>query len=175
MEILIIGIPLVILMVYLSTRIKKSAASAYEPETIETDDYVLVKPEGFISPVGAASAFVFEAYSKDFGESDETEKLYRAQAKLRIAANENFAVYSERAKQTFDEILSAETVGAAQNGRKICLLKGEKRDNGVSTIEYRKIIAGESRIYDLSATVLSDAADAYAASIEKLVESFRVK
>jgi hypothetical protein len=162
-------------MVYVSTRVKKSAAAAYEPETIETDDYVLVKPEGFISPVGNASAFVFEAYSKDLGESDETEKLYRAQAKLRIAANENFAVYSERAKQTFDEILSAETVGASQGGRKICLLKGENRENGISTLEYRKIVAGESGIYDLSATVLSDAADVYAASIEKLVESFRVK
>ena len=175
MEILIIGIPLVILMAYLSTRIKKSAASAYEPETIETDDYVLVKPEGFITPIGAASAFAFEAYSKDFGASDETEKLYRAQANLRIAANENFAFYCERAKQTFDEILSAEIVGAAASGRKICLLKGENSESGVSTLEYRKIIAGESRIYDLSATVLSDAADVYGEKVENLVESFRVK
>jgi hypothetical protein len=175
MEIFIIGGILVALMVYVSTRVKKSAAAAYETETIETDEFVLVKPEGFINPVGGASAFAFEAYSKDFGESDETEKLRRAEAKLRIAANENFAFYCERAKQTFDEILSAETVGAAQSGRKICLLKGENRDSGVNTLEYRKIIAGESKIYDLSATVLSDSAGVYGESIEKLVESFRVK
>lgn len=175
MEILIIGGILVALMAYVSTRIKKSAASAYEPEKIETAEFALVKPEGFIVPVGTASAFAFEAYTKDFGESDETEKLRRAQANLRISAGENFAVYCERAKQTFDEILSAETLGAAPSGRKICLLKGENQDNNVKTLEYRKIIAGESRIYDLQAIVLSDAYDVYGESIEKLVESFQLK
>lgn len=175
MEILIIGGIFVALMAYVSTRIKKSAASAYEPETIETAEYSLVKPEGFISPVGGKSVFAFEAYTKDFGESDATEKLYRAQANLRIAASENFAVYCERAKQTFDEILSAETFGAAHGGRKICLLKAENRENAVKTLEYRKIIAGEARIYDLQAIVLSDAYDVYGERIEKLVESFRVK
>ncbi|HEX8637602.1 MAG TPA: hypothetical protein VF692_06045 [Pyrinomonadaceae bacterium] len=175
MEILIIGGILVALMAYVSTRIKKSAASAYEAETIETAEFSLVKPEGFISPVGNASAFAFEAYSKDFGESDEAEKLRRAQANLRISANENFAVYCERAKQTFDEILSAETRGAARDGRKICLLKGENQENGVKTLEYRKIIAGESRIFDLQAIVLSDDYGVYGEKIEKMIESFQVK
>jgi hypothetical protein len=175
MEILIIGGILVALMAYVSTRIKKSAASAYEPETIETAEFCLVKPEGFISPVGNASAFAFEAFSKDFGASDAAEKLYRAQAKLRIAAGENFAVYCERAKQTFDEILSAETLGAAEGGRKICLLKGENQENGVQTFEYRKIVAGDSRIYDLQAIVLSESSDVYGERIEKMIESFQVK
>ena len=175
MEILIVGGILVALMAYVSTRIKKSAASAYESETIESEKFSLVKPEGFISPVGNASAFAFEAFSKDFGETDETEKLRRAQANLRIAAGENFAVYCERAKQTFDEILSAETLGAAQFGRKICLLKGENQEDGVRTIEYRKIIAGDTGIFDLRAIVLSDDYDVYGERIEKLMESFSVK
>lgn len=175
MEILIIGGILVALMVYVSTRVKKSAASAYEQETIETAKFSVVKPEGFLNPVGHASAYAFEAFSKDFGEREATEKLYRAQANVRITTGENFAVYCERAKQTFDEILSAETLGAAQTGRKICLLKGENQENGVKTIEYRKIIAGESNIYDLQAIILSDSYDTYGERIEKLVESFRVK
>ena len=175
MEILIIGGILVALMAYVSTRIKKSAASAYEPETVETAEFILVKPEGFISPVGKVSAFAFEAFSKDFGESDKTEKLRRAQANLRIAAGENFAVYCERAKQTFDEILSAETLGAATSGRKICLLKGENQENGVQIFEYRKIVAAESRIYDLQAVVLGDSSGVYGDRIEKMIESFQVK
>lgn len=175
MEILIVGFILVALMAYVSTRIKKSAASAYEPETVETAEFSLVKPEGFIVPVGNASAFAFETFSKDFGESDETEKLRRAEANLRIAAGENFAVYCERAKQTFDEILSAETLGASENGRKICLLKGENQENGVQTFEYRKIIAGDARIYDLRAIVLGDDFAVYGERIEKMIASFQVK
>ena len=57
MEILIIGSLIVALMVYASTKIKRSAAQAFEEETIETDEFYLVKPEGFLNPIGNASEF----------------------------------------------------------------------------------------------------------------------
>jgi hypothetical protein len=71
--------------------------------------------------------------------------------------------------------LSADTLGAAESGRKICLLKGENHENGVQTFEYRKIVAGDSRIYDLQAIVLSESSDVYGERIEKMIESFQVK
>jgi hypothetical protein len=66
MELLIPGLILVALMVYASTRIKRSAAAAYEAETIETDDFVIDKPEGFLHVLNGNPDFEFEAYSRDF-------------------------------------------------------------------------------------------------------------
>src|SRR5215218_5042830 len=83
MEILILGVILVALMAYVSTRIKKSAARAFEREVIETGDFRLVKPEGFLSPVSENSEYAFEAYSKDFGEDDAAAEHRQARAVVR--------------------------------------------------------------------------------------------
>ncbi len=78
MEILIIGVIVVALMVWASTRIKRSAAEAFEEEAIDTDDFSLVKPEGFLSPVENDEYLAFYAYSKEFGEEDKAENCARA-------------------------------------------------------------------------------------------------
>src|SRR6187399_163340 len=67
MELLIPGLILVALMVYASTRIKKIAAKAFEAETIETADFVIKKPEGFLNVINGDPRYAFEAYSKEFG------------------------------------------------------------------------------------------------------------
>ena len=71
MEILIPGLILVALMVYLSTRIKRAAARAFEPEIVENKDFSLTKPEGFLHRVGGQ--YAFEAYSKEFGHEPADE------------------------------------------------------------------------------------------------------
>src|SRR5262245_39275440 len=80
MEILIIGVLLVALMVYVSTKIKKAAKQAYEQETFENEYFTITKPEGFIIPVKEASEFLFEAYSKDLGEEFTNEEFNQCQA-----------------------------------------------------------------------------------------------
>ena len=83
MEILIVGAIVVALMVYASTKIKRSAAAAFEEETIETDEYSFVKPEGFLNPVEPEGYLAFYAYSKEYGEEGKAEKLAgQAQEKL---------------------------------------------------------------------------------------------
>src|SRR5258707_9193856 len=67
MELLIPGLILVALMVYASTRIKKTAAAAFEPETIETDTFIIQKPDGFLNVINGDPQYSFEAYSKEFG------------------------------------------------------------------------------------------------------------
>jgi hypothetical protein len=71
MEIWIIGGIIVALMVYASTKIKRSAARAYERETVEVAEFTILKPEDFLSPV--ETAYAFEAYSKEFGRGDAEE------------------------------------------------------------------------------------------------------
>jgi hypothetical protein len=84
MEIWIIGGAIVALMIYASTKIKKSAASAYERETIETEEFSIVKPEGFINPF--ESDFAFEAYTKEFG-AEKAEDFRQCRASLTIENN----------------------------------------------------------------------------------------
>src|SRR5947209_4631995 len=66
MEILIIGLILVGLMVYASTRIRRNAAEAFEPETIVTPEFSIKKPEGMLHVLNGDRRYAFEAYSRDF-------------------------------------------------------------------------------------------------------------
>jgi len=67
MELLIPGLALVALMVWASTRIKRSAAKAFEAEHIEGDGFSIDKPDGFLQKLDERSEYAFEAYSKEFG------------------------------------------------------------------------------------------------------------
>jgi hypothetical protein len=89
MEILIVGVIFVALMVYVSTKIKKSAASAFEQELIEKEDFKLIKPEGFISPIDENSDFAFEAYTKEFGKN-EADEFRQAQANLLVISDSSY-------------------------------------------------------------------------------------
>src|SRR5580765_1394277 len=83
MDLLIPGLILVALMVYASTRIKKTAAAAFEAETIETDDFVIQKPDGFLNVINGDPQFAFEAYSKEFG-GPGAENFRQGTAHLKI-------------------------------------------------------------------------------------------
>ena len=71
--ILIPGLILVALMVYASTRIKKSAAAAFNAETVESDDFIIQKPQGFLNKLNRDEQFAFEAYSKEFGVGEAAD------------------------------------------------------------------------------------------------------
>jgi hypothetical protein len=169
MEILIVGSLIVALMVYASTKIKKSAARAFEEETIETDEFHLVKPEGFLNPIRPESEFAFEAYSKDYGE-DDAEKLRQALVTLKVYSAKKFTEVCKEAKSSVDNVVSEEKIGKA-----IFLLKGEKTEKSVETDIYHKIIEDGEKVYDLQVTVLGETRETYEERITKLIESFRVK
>jgi len=73
--ILIPGLILVALMVYVSTRIKKTAAAAFDAETIETDEFIIQKPEGFLHKLNGDPKYVFEAYSKEHSKVNDRRRL----------------------------------------------------------------------------------------------------
>ena len=56
-------------MVWASTRIKKTAAAAFEAETVETDDFVIKKSDGFLNVINGDPKYAFEAYSKEIGRA----------------------------------------------------------------------------------------------------------
>jgi hypothetical protein len=176
MEILIVGVLLVALMVYASTKIKKSAASAFEREIIENENFRLVKPEGFISPIDENSEFAFEAYTKEFGKNDADE-LRQAQANLMVISDLSFETVIENTKKTGEKILSEKLLGNAPNEQKICLLETETIEKNVAVKIFHKIVESKKRhkIYQLQISVLDAYRENYAERINEMQESFAIK
>lgn len=170
MEILIVGVIIVALMVYTSTKIKKSAAQAYERETIETEDFRITKPEGFINPIKEDSPFAFEAYTKDFGKNDASD-FRLAQANLKIISDANFETVCERAKASTDSVLS-ENKAEDQNA---CLLETEKSEKDVKIYSFWKIVESRRKVYELKVSVLETYREDYANRVNEMIESFSVK
>lgn len=148
MEILIIGIIIVGLMVYLSTKIKKEAKLAYEREAFEDAHFAIVKPEGFLIPITEDSPYVFEAHSKEFGD-DDARDFYRCRATV--------TVKNEAGKREFSE--------------------AETTENNVSVKTVFKSLSDlkNRKTYELEIKVLSDYAEEFAGKLKEMTESFRIK
>ncbi len=176
MEILIIGGVLVLIMVIVSTQIKKSAAQAFESEVIETENFRIVKPDGFIHPIRDKSAFVFEAFTKDFGEKGE-RNIWKAQAYLTVSDGLNFASECKKAKSKTGRILSEKIVKDAPVAGKICLLESEKTENDIAFTEFHKIIESrkQRKTYDLRITVLQSFRAELIGKVDELISSFQLK
>jgi hypothetical protein len=150
MEILIVGVILVALMAYVSTRIKRSAAEAFERERIETDDFTLVKPDGFLHPLNSDSVdYAFEAYSKEFGRSDETAKLRQARAVVKV-----YDVFDGKIGSVVEEEAVTE--------------------KGAAIKKFRKVLKN-GKFYELEISVLKEHRDEYAGRVEEMLESFNLK
>jgi len=172
MEIFIVGVILVALMVFVSTKIKKSAALAFERETVETEDFVIIKPEGFINPIKDDSAFAFEAYTKELGKNDAGE-FRQAWANLRIISDSDFQTICEAAKASADRILSENESENPKSYR----FESERRKKGVSVISFWKIVENirNRKIYELRISVLEAYREEYKAGTSEMLDSFVVK
>lgn len=168
MELLIPGLVLVALMVYVSTKIKKNAAKAYETEFIETEEFSLVKPDGFLNPLNDDSAFAFEAFTKGFGAPPHQ---HLKQATIELTAREG---------STLDAVLA----DIRQNARKIV---SERMDDGAVLVEaeydldeavvdaFYKVVEGRGKIWLLRLLVLPEHKREYLGRIEETLESFSLK
>lgn len=163
MEILIIGIIIVALMAYVSTRIKRSAAAAFEAETVETDEYSIQKPDGFLSVVGGDPRLAFEAYSKEFG-TGPAAKLRQARATMVIdpdRTDDGENVITARSEVIGDDVYKLTEVRESRSGIEVVVLRNTVEKNG--------------RRYILEVTRLAETSDDIARKTEELVESLRLK
>ena len=170
MEILIIGGIIVALMIYTSTRIKRNAAAAFAEEAVETDDFSLLKPEGFLAPVETQDFLAFYAYSKDYGDEGKAEKLRQGLIKLKVLAGRSLAEIAKDLKAKFDKTLREEKAGADT-----ILLTGSRSVDEVETLYYHKLVAQGEKVFDLEMAVLGEYRETYEERAEKLLGSFRVK
>jgi len=176
MEIFIAGVILVALMVYASTKIKKTAAAAFEPEIIDAEDFRLVKPEGYIHPFKDNSVLAFEAYTKDFG-FEEAKDFRRSRATLNVIPNSDFETICKNAKKTVDKITSKRFIEDTPADQKIFLLETEKSENGVKFFTVWKIVESRARrkIYQFQVSVLEEYREELAEAASQMIGSFEVK
>jgi len=176
MEIFIFGVILVALKVYVSTKIKKVAAEAFERETIEAEDFTLSKPKGFIHPLNENSAFAFEAYTKDLGEN-EARDFRQSRATLRVISDSTFEAVCKNAKKSAGKITSKNYVGNAPEGQKIFLMESEKQENDVNLFTFWKIIESrpQRKIYEFQVSVLEANRENFENEMNEMIETFTVK
>lgn len=176
MEIWFVGIIVVALMIYASTKIKKSAATAYEPEEIEAEDYRLTKPAGYLHPFKDDSTFAFEAYTKEFGD-EESKNFRRSRATLKITSDSDFETVCKQAKKTADKITAKRFVEDTPAEQKIFYLETAKSENGVEFSTMWKIVESRARrkIYQFQVSFLEEFREDWAESARALVASFEVK
>lgn len=176
MEIFIIGLIVVAIMAFVSTKIKKVAARAFEPETIEKDEFRIFKPEGLMSPLSENSRYPFEARSRECGEQRGSRNIWRAHAYLTVDTGLNFKAECKKAKESVDKILS-ERILDETGGERVCLIESEKIEDEVQMIEFRKIIESrkQKKTYDLRISVLQPYREAYIHKINDMTSSFKLK
>jgi len=171
MELLIPGLILVALMVYASTKIKKSAAAAFEPETIETDEFLVEKPEGFLNVLNHDPALELDMYSRDFGV-ENTADIKQARIELRhfrvCKMSEAIAMIKEKAEIKSD-------IAEVINERKYRLIEAERIEKGIGFRNIYKLTEKGADVFELRAIVLEDASEEIAQKAEAIVLSFTVK
>ena len=154
-------------MVWASTKIKKTAADAFEPEFIETEAYSLQKPEGFLHVIDDPD-HEFNAYSKDFGKGD---KIGTRQATIEIDVFRGQDVGAVRDSITE----SAESFGITVDTPALCELNTEETANESAVSAFYKIVAADDSVFRLRFAVLPEHKDDYLRRIDDTLDSLTIK
>jgi hypothetical protein len=172
MEFLIPGLILVALMVYASTRIKRTAALAFEAERIETDEYVINKPEGFLHVLNGDPRYAFEAYSRDFGKVGPRD-IRMATFKMRVLPDTTLDAAVKQLKKDGVEIKSEvrEVIG----DHHYRLIDARTSHGGADYRKFYKLAQAGGRVFELEAALLDEAPEETVKQAEAAVESFRLK
>lgn len=172
MEILILGIIVVVLMAYVSTKLKKNSADAFKAETAETEEFFIYKPEGYIIPWNEISAF--KAHSKETG-AGAADKLDQSWAELRIFENKDFETVCREAAESVEKVVSEEK--AQDDALNYCFMHAKASEKGAAADVFYKIVESTARqkVYELKVSVLSDAMESYSSKASEMLQSFQVK
>ena len=172
MELLIPGLILVALMVYASTRIKKTAALAFEAETIETDEFIIQKPDGFLTVLNGDPQYSFESYSKEYGATG-AENFRKGIANLRIYDGSSVSEVAANLTGLDDEVVSdvSEVIG----GHRYRVIEIKRIVGGVEFRYFSKFAEQNGRVYEFQITAIAETTDEFMQNIEAMLNSFEIK
>jgi hypothetical protein len=170
MELLIPGLIIVALMAYASTRIKRSAAAAFEPETIETEELIIQKPQGFLNNLNGDPKYLVDTYSQDNGVAASNTRA----GSLRISkvpGSVEDAIASIRASD--GEIM--DDIGEVIGGRHYRVIETHRTEKTTDCIVTYKLAERDGNIYQLEAVRLAEMSDEFAGKMDAFVASFELK
>lgn len=170
-----IGVFIAVLL-FISSRIRRAASTAFEPETIENAEYKISKPAGFLHPLNNDSGLPFEAYSRELGEKG-AGRLRKSLVKLSVNDGLKFKDARQKAKKDADNVYSETFPENIPQGQKICLIEGEKTEDEITRLVFHKIVESknQNKTYDLEVTVLEANEDEYIGRASEFINSFTVK
>jgi hypothetical protein len=172
MEILIPGLILVALMVWLSTRIKRNAAAAFDAERIETEDLIVEKPEGFLHVLNDDSGLLFRAYSKDFGMVGRRDMR---QATIEVERHRGSTLDDAvAATKGVAETFTSETPYTEDGERAVDARSTRIRDGGEFQIVHKFVTRG-SDVIEARGAVLTENRDDHMSDIEQAIGTLRIR
>lgn len=171
MELLIPGLILVALMVYASTRIKKTAAAAFDAESIDNETFSLEKPDGFLTVLNGNPELLFESYSRVFGD-EPAENIRQARIEVRRLAA---STPEKAAKGVGSEAKVNSKTTEVVNERKYTLVEAERIEKGIGYVDLYKMTADGGDVVQLKITALEQTSEEIANKIQSLSSSFTVK
>lgn len=172
MELLIPGLILVALMVYASTRIKRTTAAAFEAETVETEEFVIRKPDGFLHVLNGDPQYAFEAYSKEYG-GPGAEDVRRATATLTIVEGSTVKEQAKRRLDTGNQVIDdlSEVIGEI----KYRLIETRSTVKEVDFRNLFKMAERGGKVYVFTVTAIVETTDEAMRDIEGMLDSFELK
>jgi hypothetical protein len=168
MELLIPGLALVALMVWASTRIKRTAADAFAPETVETAQFTIKKPAGWLSI--AVPTLAFEAYTKDYAPPPN-EEMRLGTATVEVS-NEDLDAAAEAAiagAKIVDEL--REKVGDVHYR----ILTLNRSNDDLELLELVKLAEQNGKVYTFRIKSLAEPAADFRRDMEGMLDSFELK
>ena len=172
MEILVPGLILVALMAWLSTRIKRNAAAAFDAERVETEEIVIDKPEGFLHVLNDDSGLLFRAYTKDFatvGQRDVRQATIEVERHRGKSLDEVTAEVKENSESFTAEPAYMEGGEKALNARSTRI-----RDGGEFGM-FHKLVTRGADVIEARGEVLTGHAETHLQSMETAIETLRVR
>ncbi len=163
------------LLLFVSTKIRNAANDAYEPETVERDDFKIFKPEGYLTPVEWTKTVPFEAYTRELGERS-MGRLRKSLAKMTVSDGLNFDNLRKEIKANAPEFVSVNFDANAPDGQKICVIETKKTDDEITTVFFDKIVESrkQKKTFDLQISILEPYRDEFEERINKMFDSFKV-
>ena len=172
MEFLIPGLILVAIMAWASTRIKRNASAAFEAEQVETEYFVIEKPEGFLHVLNDKSGLLFRAYSKEFGKvgrSDLRQATIELERHIRTGIDSVMSGVKE-ASESFETENNYKDAGErAATARTVSVRDGAEYET------LHKFVTRGDDVIEARGAMLSEHKDAYLRNMEEMLVSLRVK
>lgn len=172
MELLIPGLILVGLMIWASTRIKKNAAAAFDAETVDTAQFTIHKPEGFLHVLNDDSGPAFRSYSKDFGKVVGKD-VRRATIEIERHPGTDLDAVKKAIKSSAETVEPSEPYLDA--GEKAAWISSTNIINGGEFAVTHKLVTRGADVWEARGSVLAEFRDDLAETIETTLDSVRVK